>query len=72
MCLGAIYWARPARIFYASTAADAAEAGFDDAFIYDEIQIPADERRIPMAELQRAESIVIFHEWLAKSNKTPY
>jgi guanine deaminase len=37
MCLGAIYWARPARVFYASTAADAAAAGFDDAFIYDEL-----------------------------------
>src|SRR5260370_10248089 len=40
MCLGAIYSARPARIFYAPTAADAAEAGFDDAFIYDQLKIP--------------------------------
>jgi tRNA(Arg) A34 adenosine deaminase TadA len=72
MCLGAIYWARPARIFYAATASDAAAAGFDDAFIYDEIQTPPAERRIPMAELQRSEALVIFQAWSAKSDKTPY
>jgi guanine deaminase len=72
MCLGAIYWARPARIFFASTASDAAAAGFDDAFIYDEMRTPADERRIPMSELQREEALVIFKEWLAKLDKTPY
>lgn len=72
MCLGAIYWARPARVFYAATASDAAAAGFDDAFIYDEIQTPAADRRIPMTELQRSEALVIFQAWLAKSDKTPY
>src|SRR6266478_7266359 len=68
MCLGAIYWARPARVFFASTASDAAAAGFDDAFIYDELQTPAEERRIPMTEMQREEALVIFQEWLAKSD----
>jgi guanine deaminase len=72
MCLGAIYWARPAGVYYASTASDAAAAGFDDAFIYDELQVPPEQRRIPMAELQRAEALVIFQEWLAKVDKTPY
>ena len=72
MCLGAIYWARPARVYYAGTASDAAAAGFDDAFIYDELQVPANERRIPMEELNRAEALVIFQEWLAKTDKTPY
>ena len=72
MCLGAIYWARPARVFYAATALDAAAAGFDDEFIYDEIQTPAADRRIPMTELQRSEALVIFQAWLAKSDKTPY
>ena len=72
MCLGAIYWARPARVYYASTASDAAAAGFDDAFIYEELQTPLEERRIPMMELQRAEALVIFQEWLAKSDKKPY
>ena|ERR1700691_1926336 len=72
MCLGAIYWARPARVFYAGTAADAAAAGFDDAFIYDEIKLPYRVRRIPMAELLREESTVIFKEWAAKADRSPY
>jgi len=72
MCLGAIYWARPAKIFYATTALDAAAAGFDDAFIYDEIQTPPGDRRIPMTEMQRTEALVIFQSWLAKSDKMPY
>jgi guanine deaminase len=72
MCLGAIYWARPARVFYAGTASDAAAAGFDDAFIYDEIKLPHRARRIPMGELLREESNVIFKEWAAKADKTPY
>lgn len=72
MCLGAIYWARPARIFFASTASDAAAAGFDDAFIYDELQTPANERHIPMIEIQRTEALVIFQEWIARADKTPY
>ncbi len=72
MCLGAIYWARPARVFFAATASDAAAAGFDDAFIYDELQTSSGERRIPMTEMQRTEALVIFQEWLAKSDKTPY
>src|SRR6202171_2280879 len=48
MCIGAIYWARPARVFYAGTAADAADAGFDDAFIYAALQRAAESRGIPM------------------------
>jgi len=72
MCLGAIYWARPARVFYAATAADAAAAGFDDAFIYHELQVPHQKRRIPMAELLRDESAAIFRAWLAKPDKVPY
>jgi guanine deaminase len=72
MCLGAIYWARPARVFYAGTARDAAAAGFDDAFIYDEIKLSHSSRRIPMNELLREEGLTIFAAWLAKSDKTPY
>src|SRR6478672_7685397 len=48
MCLGALYWARPARIFFAATQHEAAAAGFDDSFIYREIQTPPDKRTIPM------------------------
>jgi guanine deaminase len=72
MCLGAIYWARPARVFYAATAADAAKAGFDDAFIYDELKIAPDGRRIPMAQLLREDSLAIFLAWKQQENKTPY
>jgi tRNA(Arg) A34 adenosine deaminase TadA len=72
MCLGAIYWARPARVFYASLAADAAAAGFDDAFIYDELKLPLATRRLPMQQLLRDESLTIFSLWKSQENKTPY
>jgi guanine deaminase len=72
MCLGAIYWARPARVFYGGAAADAAEAGFDDAFIYEELKLPPESRRIPMVQLLRDESLAIFSAWKQQSNKTPY
>src|SRR5882757_5546945 len=72
MCLGAIYWARPARVYYASVAADAAEAGFDDAFIYDELRRPPESRRIPMTQLMREESLAIFAAWKRQPNKTQY
>ena len=72
MCLGAIYWARPAKIFYASNAADAAAAGFDDAFIYRELSAPQRDRRIPMEQLLRDEASGIFKAWLAKPDKVSY
>ena len=72
MCLGAIYWARPDRIFYAGTAADAAAAGFDDAFIYEELKRAHGARRIPMTQLLRDESLTIFTTWKNLENKTQY
>jgi tRNA(Arg) A34 adenosine deaminase TadA len=72
MCLGAIYWARPARVFYASVAADAADAGFDDAFIYEELRRPPESRRIPMIQLMREESLAVFAAWKQQPNKTAY
>jgi guanine deaminase len=72
MCLGAIYWVRPGRVFYAATAADAAGAGFDDAFIYDELRIAPAGRRIPMTQLLRDDSLAIFSAWKQQQNKTPY
>ena len=72
MCLGAIYWARPTRVFYAGTAADAANAGFDDAFIYDELKMPHHLRRICMNELLRDEGLAIFQAWAAKTDKKTY
>jgi len=72
MCLGAIYWARPARVFYGGVAADAADAGFDDAFIYEELKRPPEARSIPMIPLMREESLAVFAAWKQQPNKTPY
>ncbi len=72
MCLGAIYWARPARVFYAGTAADAAAAGFDDAVIYEELKRKPAARRIPMVQLLRDESLAIFSAWKEKIDKIVY
>jgi len=72
MCLGAIYWARPARVFYSGTAADAAAAGFDDAFIYDEIRKLPVARSIPMTQLLREESLAVFSAWKDQEDKRPY
>ncbi|WP_223649195.1 nucleoside deaminase [Hymenobacter psoromatis] len=72
MCLGAIYWARPARVFYANTKADAAAVGFDDQFIYDEIEKPLPQRRIPMQQLLRDEALVAFRAWQTHESKTAY
>jgi guanine deaminase len=72
MCLGAIYWARPARVFFAGTRADAAAAGFDDSLIYDELQAPLSGRRIPMVPLMRQEAARPFREWLARADRVAY
>jgi guanine deaminase len=72
MCLGAIYWARPDRVYYGNTAADAAKVGFDDSFIYGEIPLPLDQRKIPMVQLMRDEAIEGFRAWEKQANKVPY
>lgn len=72
MCLGAIYWARPERIYCGATARDAAEAGFDDSLIYDQAARPWDQRLIPMYPLMREEALRPFREWMAKADRKPY
>jgi guanine deaminase len=72
MCLGAIYWARPSRVFFGGTAADAAAAGFDDAFIYDELKRAHAARQIPMTQLLRDESLAPFTAWKNLATKTKY
>jgi guanine deaminase len=72
MCLGAIYWARPARVYFGATAADASKAGFDDSFIYEEIARPHERRRIPMTPLMREEALAAFRAWEEKPDKTSY
>jgi guanine deaminase len=72
MCLGAIYWARPARVFFASRATDAAAAGFDDAFIYQQIALPLGDRAIPFVEVMREESLAAFRAWSEKRDRIDY
>jgi guanine deaminase len=72
MCLGAIYWARLSRIYFASAAADASLVGFDDSMIYREIAQPLTDRTIPMVQLMREESLAAFRAWEAKPNKIAY
>ncbi|GAB3895104.1 nucleoside deaminase [Spirosoma agri] len=72
MCLGAIYWARPSRIVYGAFHYDAARAGFDDHFIYSELEKPREERRIPMQQVLRDEANVVFNEWIAQEKRIAY
>jgi len=72
MCLGAIYWARPSAVFYGASAADAAAAQFDDAFIFREIAQPTRLRKIPMTQVMRDEALVAFRAWLDKSDRVRY
>lgn len=72
MCLGALFWARPARIFFAATKDDAAAAGFDDSFIYRQIGLPGSERRIPMVQVPDEDAVRPFREWASRNDKTEY
>lgn len=72
MCLGAIYWARPNRVFYANTKVDAAQIGFDDQFIYEELDKPLDARALPMTQLLRDEALASFRAWADSATKTEY
>jgi guanine deaminase len=72
MCLGAIYWARLSRLYFANTAEDAAKIGFDDSFIYGELKQPFSERRIPTAQIMREEALAGFREWSDRPDKIRY
>lgn len=72
MCMGAIYWARPARLVFAATRADAARAGFDDAFIYRQLRLTHARRAIPIERLMRAEAQAPFREWRRKVDRIQY
>ncbi|WP_087941480.1 nucleoside deaminase [Algoriphagus faecimaris] len=72
MCLGAIFWARPSKVFYACTKEDAADAGFDDDFIYEEIKVDPADRKIPMLNGMREASQKIFELWKEKEDKKVY
>lgn len=72
MCLGAIYWARLAKVFFACNRNDAAAADFDDSFIYDEIAVSPSERRIAMLHLDLPDSRLPFQLWAEKDDKVLY
>lgn len=72
MCLGAIYWARPAKMYFACNREDAARIGFDDDFIYMEIERPIEERRIQSINFLRDEGLKVFENWANKLDKTEY
>ena len=72
MCLGAIYWSHIDKIYYANTRKDAAEIGFDDDFIYQEIDLPLEKRRKPIEEFMRSEALEAFELWKAKDDRTEY
>ena len=72
MCLGAIYWARPKKVFYGNTKKDAADIGFDDDFIYKELELQPADRKVPFVEHLRDEAIEAFKDWSKKTDKTEY
>ncbi len=72
MCLGAIYWARPKKVYYANTKKDAAEIDFDDDFIYKELELPLQERSMPFEQILRDEALEGFKAWTNKDDKIEY
>lgn len=72
MCLGAIYWARLSRVYFAAAAADASKIGFDDSAIYHEIAQPHTQRTIPMIQMMREEALAAFRAWEEKPDKIRY
>jgi pyrimidine deaminase RibD-like protein len=72
MCLGAIYWARPEKVYYGNSRKDAADINFDDSMIYEELLKNMEERKIPISSLCRDEAIKVFDMWREKPDKTLY
>ncbi|HTK25381.1 MAG TPA: nucleoside deaminase [Pyrinomonadaceae bacterium] len=72
MCLGAIYWARPERVYFACTREDAANIGFDDRFIYEELEKANNERHLQVINLMREEALAVFNKWATKPDKQEY
>lgn len=72
MCLGAIYWARLDKMYYANTKSDAKNIGFDDSFIYDELELKPTDRKLPSETLLHNEAIKAFETWASKDDKIEY
>jgi len=72
MCLGAVYWAHLDKMYYGNTKADAKSIGFDDSFIYDEIELKPEKRRLQSAQLLPDEAIKAFESWENATDKMEY
>lgn len=72
MCLGAIYWARLDKMYYANNKTDAKNIGFDDSFIYDELSLQPSARKLPAEILLPEEAIKAFQQWMEKADKVEY
>ncbi|MDR0844097.1 MAG: nucleoside deaminase [Tannerella sp.] len=72
MCIGAIYWAHLDKMYYGNTQKDAQEIGFDDSFIYNEIALTPENRKLKSRQLLPGEAIIAFQNWTAKDDKTEY
>lgn len=72
MCLGAIYWARPKVVYFANNRLDAADIGFDDSMIYEEMNVSIEDRKIPILPLSRENALKVFKQWKDKDDKTLY
>lgn len=72
MCLGAIYWAHLDKIYYGNNKSDAKNIGFDDSFIYDEMELKPKDRKLPSEELLHNEAIKAFEDWSEKEDKIEY
>ncbi|MFO7828609.1 MAG: nucleoside deaminase [Bacteroidales bacterium] len=72
MCLGAIYWAHLDKVYFGNTKKDAKEIDFDDSFIYEELDQPAEKRKIPTIQILRNEAMQAFEKWSNKDDKVEY
>ena len=72
MCLGAIYWAKISKIYFGNTKQDAAEVGFNDKFIYDELELSMEQRKLPVIQILRNEAIIAFQKWEISEFKIEY
>lgn len=72
MCLGAIYWAHLDKMYYGNNKVDAKNIGFDDSFIYNELELPASDRQLKSEELLRDEALKAFQDWQEKDDKVEY
>jgi guanine deaminase len=72
MCLGAIYWAHLDKLYYGNTKIDAKNIGFDDSFIYDELELKPEKRKVSTTQILQEEAILAFEAWKNAENKVRY